>query len=63
MEKAQQELCLSRTQTHCSFQVGRSISVILGCMDPKFRGVLEALFWFSLGVLTYACLIHLHRVR
>jgi hypothetical protein len=31
-------------------------------MDPKFRRVLEALFWFTLGVFTYTCLIHLHRV-
>jgi hypothetical protein len=40
-----------------------AISVILCCMDPKFRRVLEALFWFTLGVLTYAFLIHLHRAR
>ena len=32
-------------------------------MDPKFRRALEALLWFTLGLLTYACLIHLHRVR
>jgi len=39
----------------------KAISVILYGMDPKFRRVLEALFWFTLGVLTYAFLLHLHR--
>jgi hypothetical protein len=32
-------------------------------MDPKFRRVLEALFWFTVGVITYAFLIQLHRAR
>jgi hypothetical protein len=45
------------------FSERQAIGVILYCMDPKFRRVIEALFWFSLGVVTYACLIHLHHAR
>ena len=36
---------------------------ILCCVNPKFRRVLQALFWFTIGVLTYALLVHLHRAR
>ena len=32
-------------------------------MDPKFRRVLEAMFWFTLGVLTYFLLLHLHNAK
>jgi len=32
-------------------------------MNPKFKRVLEALFWFGMGILTYALLLELHRAR
>jgi len=32
-------------------------------MNLKFRRKLEALLWFTMGILTYALLQQLHRAR